>query len=101
MSKVRAKLSVIECTDQGELNVWDTYTQQATPMPAKKVVLMPVTGGPGEIAENEAFNRSTPAGRFEMTVVNTHAAEFFQVGDQYFADFTRANDPEDAPGDAA
>lgn len=97
MSKVRAKLSVIEVTDQGVLNVWDTYTQQSTPMPAKKVVLMAVTGGAGEIPENEAFNRSTPNARFEMTVVNTHAAEFFQHGDQYYADFTRANDPEDPP----
>lgn len=97
MSKVRAKLSVIEVTDQGELNVWDSYTQQATPMPSKKVVLVAVTGGAGEIPENEAFNRSTPSARFEMTVVNTHAAEFFQVRDEYYADFTRVDEPEGEP----
>jgi hypothetical protein len=90
MQKVRAKMKVSEVTDQGELNVWDKYEEKVIPTPAKKVVLFAVTGGADEIAENEAFNRSTPVARFEMTIVNTHAAEFFQVGDEFYADFTRA-----------
>lgn len=43
-----------------------------------------------EKAENVMYHRYTPSGTIEMTIDNPAAAEFFQLGDEVYVDFTIA-----------
>ena len=52
------------------------------------VVLQPVVGGS---LENDEFYNSTPAGNIRLEVVNAAAFAQFDVGKQYYVDFTTAN----------
>ena len=40
--------------------------------------------------ENMDFNKYTPSGSFEMYVDNPKAKDFFEVGKEYYLDFTEA-----------
>jgi hypothetical protein len=51
------------------------------------VKLNPVYGGPAG-SENAAFFQATPSGRIELGCVSQAAAENFQLGEEYFVDFT-------------
>lgn len=51
-----------------------------------KVVLNVVTRG----EDNKAWASATPSGQITMTIRNDLALEFFDVGDEFFVDFTRA-----------
>ena len=51
------------------------------------VTLMPVVGGS---PENDQFFSATPGGKIRMDVVNAAALEQFEVGKQYYVDFTLA-----------
>lgn len=52
------------------------------------IVLNPVNG---KSEENEQFFKYTPSGRIEISVVNPSAAAQFEVGKEYYIDFTPAN----------
>lgn len=69
---VRAKFKVIEkaITENGE-----------------KIKLTPVISGS---PENESFFKWTPFGQIEIGTVNPEAAKQFEVGKQYYIDFTKA-----------
>jgi hypothetical protein len=41
--------------------------------------------------ENEKFFRATPFGTIIMGILNEDAAKEFEVGKQYYVDFTEAN----------
>lgn len=41
--------------------------------------------------ENELFWKYTPAGQIQMSVDNEKAQEQFEVGKEYYVDFTPAN----------
>ncbi len=43
-----------------------------------------------EIPENQRYHRWTPSGSIEMQIDNPAAAEQFQLGKSYYADFTAA-----------
>lgn len=51
------------------------------------VQLNPVTTGS---EENKKFFRYTPAGRIELSIMNDEAAKQFEVGKEYYIDFTKA-----------
>jgi hypothetical protein len=88
---VRAKLRVAEVKDIGEWSIYEN-NDYANPIPctAKQVRLTAVTFNQDDpTPENERFNRATPSAQFEMTILNPTAAEAFQVGDEFYADFTR------------
>ena len=51
-----------------------------------RVRLMPVTRG----ADNKEWASATPSGSIEMTIKNELAVDFFDVGEEYFIDFSRA-----------
>lgn len=51
------------------------------------IELWPVTSGS---KENEQFYRYTPGGRIELSTVNDEAAKRFEVGKEYYIDFTPA-----------
>lgn len=69
---VRAKFKVTELTqtEYGE-----------------RIKLQPVTGGS---PENESFFKWTPSGQIEIGTVNPDAAKEFEVGTEFYVDFTPA-----------
>lgn len=71
--KVRAKFKVSSI----EQNEWDSI-----------VKMEPVIGSEGE---NKDFNDATPAGDVRIHIHgDVPAANFFEVGKQYYADFSKA-----------
>jgi hypothetical protein len=52
-----------------------------------KVILTPVTSGTDE---NEEFWQHTPSGYLEMTIKNEVAEKYFEVGEEYYLTFEKA-----------
>lgn len=76
MSQVKAKFVCTNVTDSPE------YQQ-------KLVALSPVTDGS---EENKSFALYTPAGNISLNISNeTQAANFFEEGEEYFVDFSKAS----------
>jgi len=76
---VRAKFKVESKQD----NVIDETKE------GKKITLRPVYDSNPE-SENGKFFKLTPGGVVELTTVNEDAAAFFEVGGEYFLDFSKA-----------
>lgn len=51
------------------------------------VRLEPVVGGS---PENESFFAATPGGQIELAIVNKSALLLFEIGEEYYVDFSRA-----------
>lgn len=51
------------------------------------ITLTPVTSGS---EENEKFFKYTPWGKIEMGTINVEASQYFEVGTEYYIDFTKA-----------
>lgn len=51
------------------------------------ITLTPVTNGS---EENKTFWKYTPCGKIELSTVNQNAADQFEVGKEYYIDFTPA-----------
>lgn len=49
--------------------------------------LSPVTSGS---EENKAFYDATPGGNIELATLNTQAGNYFELGKEYYLDFTKA-----------
>lgn len=81
MGKVRAKFF---CSQKGE-----AASTQGTSDLNKwvNIMLNPVHGNN---EENAQFFKNTPNGRIELSVVNPAAAAQFEVGKEYYVDFTPA-----------
>lgn len=77
---VRAKFKVESKVD----NVIDETKE------GKKITLRPVYDSNPE-SENGKFFKLTPGGVVELSTVNEEAAAQFEVGDEFFIDFTKAN----------
>lgn len=60
---------------------------------AKTIALLPVYSGS---EENKSFFSYTPGGSITLAIVNEEAAKQFEVGKEYYVDFTLAEAP--APG---
>lgn len=80
--KLRAKFMVIEIDGSNEL------VEGLDELRGFSVKMTAVTGGS---EENMDFNKYTPSGNFEMYVDNPKAKDFFVVGDEYYLDFTKAD----------
>jgi hypothetical protein len=52
-----------------------------------KVILTPVTSGSDE---NKEFWQYTPSGHLEMTIKNEAAEKYFEVGEEYYLTFEKA-----------
>lgn len=55
----------------------------------KSILLQPVYSSDPE-SENGKFYKQTPGGKIELGTVNDEAAKEFEVGKEYFVDFTLA-----------
>lgn len=89
---VIAKMRVVEITDRGDTQVHDSYAGESRKMRHLQVKLMAVTGsGSDEMDEDEVFNRSTPVGSCDLTILNPLAAEQFQVGEHFYVRFSAAD----------
>ncbi len=53
--------------------------------------MSPVYGNGDPNHENTKFWQASPGGRLELSVVNAAAVERFEVGKEYYLDFTPAD----------
>lgn len=49
--------------------------------------------------DNKVWASATPSGQITMTIRNELALDFYDVGEEYFVDFTRAPKGEEGMGD--
>lgn len=82
---VRAKFRCSQktITDAG----WRSPDGKKAP-PVEAVVLVPVSG---DSPENKTWSMHTPSGRLEMSITNPEALNQFELGLEYFVDFTPAS----------
>lgn len=91
--KVRAKFRCDEIVHT--LNsLWDDQLKQSIPTPARSIKMSPVYGNGDPSHENTKFWNASPGGRLELNVVNAAAAAGFEVGEEYYVDFTPARSCE-------
>ena len=84
MTVVRAKFKVIRIERS---KGWNNINEVQT------IVLTPVTSGS---RENKAFYAATPTGETKLATVNAEAAKEFDLGAEFYVDFTPAlMQPED------
>lgn len=57
----------------------------------RTVVLSPVGGYHDNSPENKGFWKATPSGKVELGCVNLAAADSFELGKEYYIDFTPAS----------
>lgn len=60
----------------------------STPEAVFTITMTPVTSGS---EENDTFYKYTPGGQLVLSVLNPAAAAAFEVGSQYYLDFSRAD----------
>jgi hypothetical protein len=77
---VRAKFYVVSLTKQ---KMWNGADGIGT-----VIKLSPIMSGS---EENKEFYKYTPPGSIELGTVNEAAAEKFEIGKEYYVDFTPAN----------
>lgn len=74
MPQVRAKFKVVEITEREF---------------GKSVTLQPVYSSDPN-SENGQFYKATPGGKIELSTVNDEAAKQFEIGKEFYVDFTEA-----------
>lgn len=79
MSSVRAKFKVNSITRQAG---WNGCKEVHT------IKLSPVTGGSDE---NRRFYAATPGGQIELSVVTEEVGREFDIGAEFYVDFTPAD----------
>ncbi len=75
---VRAKMTCHEKTNQKD---------SKTAEPRCVVALRPVYG---DTPENKTWSKYTPSGEVKLYITNPAAADAFEVGEEYFVDFSKA-----------
>jgi hypothetical protein len=96
MAVVRAKFKVdsIQRTMSSRAVKNEDGTTRYEPCEMRTIVMTPVHGGNDPDHENAKFWQYTPSGRVELGCVNLAAAEVFELGEEYYIDFTPAGDTE-------
>jgi hypothetical protein len=92
MDKVRAKFKVDEIRrimgSIGEVGDGGKVTWKQGEV--RTVILSPVYGHGNPEHENTKFWQATPSGKIELGCANLAAAEMFDIGQEYYIDFTKA-----------
>lgn len=78
---VRAKFYVVEITRSKH---WDRAKGEV-----QTIKLQPVSGD--DSPENKAFYEAMPTGSIQLATVNEEVGRQFQLGQEYYVDFTPAN----------
>ena len=84
---VRAKFKV----NRIEKSIWNGTTS-ADEM--STVVLSPVYANNDPEHENSKFWKYTPSGEVKLGTINKEAADYFELGEEYYLDFTKAEKAE-------
>ncbi len=71
-------------------HIYDQDLKQSIPTPARSISMSPVYGNGDPNHENSKFWKASPAGTLSLDVVNAAAADLFEVGKEYYLDFTPA-----------
>ena len=91
---VRAKFKVdsfSSCLYQRTKDQTKSYSAENTEkVEMRTVVLSPVHGNGDPNHENAKFWNATPSGRLELGTINPEAWEQFELGKEYYIDFTPA-----------
>lgn len=66
-------------------------SQWSSDKEVQTIEMQPVTGGTSEEHENRKFWEATPSGKIELGCVNLAAASRFELGKEYYVDFTPAD----------
>jgi hypothetical protein len=99
MDKVRAKFKVDEIrriftrvptVDGGKKERGESDPIVWANGEVRTVIMSPVYGQGDPDHENTKFWTVTPSGRLELGCANLAAAEMFELGQQYYVDFTKA-----------
>lgn len=85
---VRAKFMLQEITESGYGYTSAQGEYVTSKNAGKRLVFAPQYDT--TIPEDQRFAQATPSGRFEMTVDNPQALAQFEIGRQYYVDFTPA-----------
>jgi hypothetical protein len=64
---------------------------QSAPCEMRTVVMTPVHGNNDPNHENTKFWQASPSGHLELGCVNLEASEQFELGREYYIDFTPAD----------
>ncbi|MGO9021328.1 MAG: hypothetical protein ACLQVJ_23565 [Syntrophobacteraceae bacterium] len=56
----------------------------------RTVIMSPIHGGGDPGHENTKFWRARPSGKLELGCANLAAAEMFEIGQEYYIDFIKA-----------
>lgn len=89
MNTVRAKFRCDSITHLITY-IYDQDAKQSHPTPARTIIMSPVYGNGDPNHENTKFWQASPGGKLELNVVNAAAVERFEVGKEYYLDFTPA-----------
>lgn len=89
---VRAKFRCDAITHLN-MQIWDNDARQTITRPARSIRFTPVFPGSDKSHENAKFWAATPSGTIEIQCVNADAVEGFEVGKEYYVDFTPADRP--------
>lgn len=92
MSNVRAKFKVdaITRTMSSKAVMGPDGKSTYEPCEIRTVVMSPVYSQDPE-SENRKFWDSSPSGKLELGCANLAAAEMFELGREYYIDFSQAN----------
>jgi hypothetical protein len=82
MSTVRAKFKVDSITKRKH---WDKSKPDLS-----DIALSPVVSSDPN-SENSKFYAATPGGEIKLSTINSDAAAAFELGEEYYIDFTKAN----------
>lgn len=90
---IRAKFKVDEIRrTRGTAPVVDASGKTSyKPCEIRSIVLSPVYGNADPNHENTKFWQASPSGRLELGCVNLEAAQQFELGKEYYLDFTLAD----------
>ncbi len=96
MGTVRAKFKVdevrriVSSVPTGEKDPATGYMQYK-PGEVRTIIMSPVYGNGDPNHENTKFWAASPSGRLELGCANLAAAEAFEIGKEYYIDFTPAD----------
>ena len=85
---IRAKFRLNSYTTEMSPSWPDGYDKPSVEVEKRTLNFTPVYGKDSE--ENKAFWGATPTGSLQLGVVNQKAWAFFELGKEYYLDFTRA-----------